>query len=322
MPLDGVRLVFEQQLDETRLAARRLCRTPGFALAAILTLALGIGAATSVLSVAYGVLFAPLPVRDAAHVVVMWGHNPNKQPEHFPLSGPEYMAFAREARSFSHIAAVDYQGALPRLVQLGDTAASIRAAMVTGDFFEVLGARPLIGRLLRPDDDVYGTPAAIVLSEPLWRTAFGADPSIVGKVTKVYTNPVRIVGVLAGALDYPRGAQMWGSYTAIWPKSDTTPGLQGFHDIVARLAPGMSPVTSRQELAAFFARPAEPHSGARLVAGQYLQPVAEPITDAIVGDVRHPSRTTLPIDHKRARPDRTLTLGPLARSVRHANHHA
>ena len=154
------------QMHDLRIAARGLRRTPGFTVAAVLTLALGIGAATSVFSVAYSILLAPLPIRDAKNVVVMWGYNPNKQPEHFPLSGGEFTAFARDSRSFARIGAIDYHASLPRLVQFGDTAATIRAAMVTGDFFPVLGARPIVGRLLQPEDDAFGAPFHLT-GEPL-----------------------------------------------------------------------------------------------------------------------------------------------------------
>jgi len=271
-------------------AIRALARTPGFSAAVILTLALGVAAATSVASVAYSVLLAPLPIRDANRVVDLWGDNPTKQPKHFPLSGEEYKAFAREARSFSAIAAMDYQGTLPRLVQFGDTVASIPAALVTGSFFDVLGARPLVGRLLRPQDDVFGAPFAGVLSERLWRTAYGADPHIVGKTTKFYLREMTIVGVVAGGLDFPHGAELWASSPNYGHAQDTLPG---FFDVIGRLAPGKTPSDAQNELGAFLSRADEPHSGARRLVGQSLRPIAMPIVDAIVGDVRPVLRIVL-----------------------------
>jgi putative ABC transport system permease protein len=269
--------------QDTALAFRSLRRHPGFSIAVILTLALGVAAVTSVASVAYSVLLAPLPIHDAARVVELWGDNPNRQPAHFPLSGEEFRAFTRETKSFSAVAAMDYQATLPRLVQLGDTAVTIPSALVTGSFFEVLGARPLIGRLLRPDDDRYGAPFAAVISEHLWRTMYGADPNIVGTTTRFYIREMTIVGVVAGNLDFPRGAELWASAPNYSRARDTLPG---FFDVIARLAPGASAAAARAELGAFLARPDEPHSGARRIVGQFLRPAAVPILERIVGDVR------------------------------------
>lgn len=273
----------EEWLRDVRLAVRGLRRTPAFSVAAVLTLALGIGATTSVLSVWYSVLVAPLPLRDPARVVVMWGDNPTKQPEHIPLSGGEYTAFAREARSFSRIAAVDYQGTLPRLIQFGDTVASVPAALVTGTFFDVLGARPLVGRLLRPEDDRYGEPFVGVISERLWRRAYGSDPSVIGTKTKFYLRKMTIVGVVAGNVDYPSGAELWGSWPNYAQVKDTLPG---FVDVVGRLAPDATVAGARAELGAFLSRPEEPHSGARRLLGNIVRPVAVPVAEAVVGTVR------------------------------------
>src|SRR5665213_3635101 len=98
----------ESLRQDFRVALRSLRRAPTFTIAAVLTLALGIGAATSVFSVAYGILLKPLPLRDPSTLVVLWAHNPTLQPEHFPLWGEEYKALARESQSFSRTAIYEY----------------------------------------------------------------------------------------------------------------------------------------------------------------------------------------------------------------------
>ena len=272
----------EQRAQDARVAARGLRRTPGFAVAAVLTIALGVAAATSVITVTEGVLFAPLPVINADRVVVLYGHNPSKQPEHFPLAGFEYTAFARETRTLSMTAAVEYHGAAVGFLHLGDTVVTLRGAGVTGNFFDVVGARPILGRLLEPADDRHIVPTPAVISERFWRSAFGRDPAVVGRVMQLGLTPVQIVGVADGRLDYPRGSEIWFSYRSRFPTTDTLPG---FHDVIGRLAPGMTSRNAQDELGAFLARPDEPHSGARLLAG-FLQPTAKPIRDVIVGDIR------------------------------------
>lgn len=277
---------------ELRFASRRLRRAQGFAVTTTLTLALGIGSISAVLSVVYAVLLSPLPVRDAHRVLALWADNPSHQPAHIPLDWQELQAFARETRTLSQVAAVDYHGTLPRLVQFGDTVASIPAALVTGGFFDVLGAKPLLGRLLRPEDDRYGAPFVAVISERLWRSAYGADPHVIGRRTRFYLRDMTIVGVVAGALDFPRGAEMWASYPNYVQARDTLPWY-AFFDVVGRLAPGASPSVTQQELGAFLARPDEPHSGARKLLGNSLRPVVQPIRDVIVGDVRPLLRVVL-----------------------------
>jgi predicted permease len=265
------------------LALKNLRRNAAFALAAILILGLGTASVTSVASIAYTVVAAPLPVRDASSVVVLGIVNPTKQPPHFPLSGGEYLAFARESRTLSAVAAMDYRRTLPRLITVGDTVVSIPAALVTGNFFDVVGARPLLGRLLRPADDGYGAPFVGVISEHLWRTLYNADPHVVGTTTKFYLHQITIVGVVAGVLDFPRGAELWGSFPNYVGAKDTLPG---FYDVIGRLAPGNTASSAQNEFQAFLMRKSEPHSAARLLVGQDVRATATPLLDELVGNVR------------------------------------
>ncbi len=240
----------EQRVQDVRIALRGLRRAPGFAIGALTTIALGIAATTSVFSVAYSVLFAPLPIRDANRVVVLYGHNPTGQPEHIPLFGAEYTTFARETRTLSKTAAFQYAGALPGFLHLGDTIATIRGALVTGAFFDVLGAHPLVGRLLRPDDDLPVTPMPAVISERYWRTHFASDTAVVGLTTQLGLAIISIVGGVAGGLDFPRGSDLWLSYRSQFPVKDSLPG---YHDVIGRLASGATIESARSELGAFFA---------------------------------------------------------------------
>ena len=271
--------------QDFRIAVRSLWRAPGFAVAAILTLALGIGAATSVFSVAYGILVSPLPMRDPSRLVVLWAHNPTLQPEHFPLWGEEYKAFRREAQSFSATAIYEYHGSIERPAQVGDTAITVGTNFVSGTFFDLLGVQPRAGRLLRPDDDVFGAQPVAVISEGLWRRAFGADPAAVGRTMRLYAKEFTIVGVVPGGFDVPRGAQVWTSTQSPY-RASTGDTLQGFYDVIGRLKPGATAHQAQAELGAFLLRATEPHSGARQMVGNTLQPVAHSIADVIVGDVR------------------------------------
>ncbi len=157
--------------------------------------------------------------------------------------------------------------------------------MVSGAFFDVLGVRPRLGRLLRPDDDVFGVQPVAVIGEAFWRRAFGADPTVIGKTVTLFAKKIAIVGVAPSGLDVPRGTEIW-TPTQVPYRVSSGDTLQGFYDVIGRLQPGASEQQVLSELGAFLQRPGEPHSGARQMLGNTLEPVAQPLADVIVGDVR------------------------------------
>ena len=134
--------LFEELGRDSRYARESLRRAPGFASGVILTLALGIATATAALSVANRILREPLPVRDERRVLVMWANNPTTSPAHIPLWGAQYQSFARATRTFASVAGVDYNGAWPRALWIGDSTRAAMSVMVTGNFFETLGSDP------------------------------------------------------------------------------------------------------------------------------------------------------------------------------------
>lgn len=268
--------------QDLRFALRNLLRTPGFTVAAVLTLALGIGAATSVFSVAYGVLLAPLPFRDPSQLYVLHANNPTGQPSHFPLSGEEFKAFAREQKDAAQMGAYFYYGATETFVRFADTSAVVAVATVTGGLFDVLGAHPQVGRLLRPDDDISGSPWVVVASDGFWRRAFGGSPSIVGAKITVNSRPTTIVGVAPPGLALPAGTDLWLS-SAYLTRGDT---LGSFFDVVARFNRGTTVSHLSTSLGAFLRSKTEPHSGPEQQLQSILTPVVLPLSDVMLGDVR------------------------------------
>src|SRR5712671_6662666 len=128
-------------LTDIRAGIRGLRRTPGFAITAILTLALGIGLATAVFTVADALLLRRLPVRDQDRLVVLWGQAPDRT-YNYPFGLDDARAFARQTRSLERVAFFSYYGAGPKPIRDGDQISSLRRALVSGEFFDVLGARP------------------------------------------------------------------------------------------------------------------------------------------------------------------------------------
>ena len=262
-------------MNDLRFAFRSLRRTPGFVLTAILTLALGIGLASAVFTVADALLLRRLPIRDQDRVVVLWGER-RDQAYTYPLGINDARAFERGSRSLERVASFAYEGSWPTPIRDGDQIYRLHGALVSGEFFDVLGAQPVLGRLLRPADDVWGAAPVVVLSYGAWQWRFGGDPHILGRQIVTYTDNVThtIVGVMPQGLEYPRGTEVWAPIMrAIPPKSLSFGAVY----LIGRLASGRGPVDARDELTAFYARPeGSPwernthgvvHSLARLVLG-------------------------------------------------------
>src|SRR5437879_5093545 len=146
-----------------RHALRSLARTPGFALTAILTLALGIGLATAVFTVADALLLRRLPVPDQDRLVVLWGQAPDRGFD-YPFTLDEAREFARRTRSLAPVAFFAYEGAWPTPIRDGGRISRLHRALVSGEFFDVLGAQPVLGRALQAGDDVVGAAPVLVLS--------------------------------------------------------------------------------------------------------------------------------------------------------------
>src|SRR5881396_2853526 len=236
-------------------ACRRLARTPGFALTAILTLALGIGLATAVFTVADALLLRRLPVRDQDRLVVLWGQAPDRGFD-YPFTLDEAREFARRTRSLTQVAFFGYEGAWPRPIRDGERISRLRGALVSGEFFDVLGAQPVLGRALHAGDDVVGAAPVVVLSHGIWQRQFGGDAKVLGRQIVTYGTGVAytIVGVMPQGLDYPRGADMWAPLVPARTRPGTDSTVADV-EVIGRLRPGAIAAHARAELTAFYGRP-------------------------------------------------------------------
>ena len=185
-------------VQDVRLAARRLGRTPGFTLLALATLALGIGANTALFSVVHAVLLKPLPFSKPDELYAIWSRHTST--DRYPFSLPEFCDYRDGARSLAEAAALtNWSGNLA-----GEGATErIPGLRVSGNFFEMLGAVPALGRTLRPADDAPGNEKVVVLSHRLWQRRFGGDPGVVGRPVTLNGEPYTVVGVLAASFPLP-----------------------------------------------------------------------------------------------------------------------
>src|SRR5262249_76887 len=217
--------------------------------AALAILGLGIGTAVAVFTVFRAVLFQQIPVSDPDRVLVMYTY---RDPAvEFGLIKTDLKVIKRESRTLREVGGYAHWGTSQGPLVDGDRTLTLGRVVVTGSFFDVLGARPAAGRLLRPEDDVVGAAPALVISYQNWQRWFGGDPKVVGHQLYEPCSQLTytIVGVAAAGLDFPNGAGYW----LPWPSPDT--GNAGFSTIaIARLAPGATPAAAASEFVSIIKR--------------------------------------------------------------------
>jgi len=225
-------------LQDVRYALRSLRRHPVFAITAILTLALGIGANTAIFSAVYGVLLRPLPYPEPDRLLTVWGHHASIGRETASL--PDFLDW-RQARSFSGMAA--RANATYTVTGTGEPQV-VSGALVSPNYFRVLGAPVPQGRDFR-DEEERGAARVAVLSEGYWRRAYGGRADVVGRQITLNGIPYTIVGAGARGLAVPEDVDIWTPL-----QIDTTLGRRNdFLQVLGRLAPGATPETAATELA-------------------------------------------------------------------------
>ena len=215
-------------LHSLRIAFRSLRRRPGFSCLAIVTIALGAGANAAVSAVAYSVLVKPLPYARPEQVVAVW-------PARF-MTQVDLRYLREHARGLAHVSAVA-PGWTFSLTGAGDPS-RITVDRVSGDLFETLGTQPVLGRMMRADEDRPGSPKVLVLSHRFWRTRFGGDPSVVGRTVRIDDQPHEIIAVMPSSFEVlTTRVDAWAALPA---------DRAAFYDrlnfsmLVGRLAPGVT----------------------------------------------------------------------------------
>ncbi len=191
--------------QDVRFALRTLIKRPGFALVAILTLALGIGANSAIFSVINGVLLKPLPFHEPENVIKLW----ESMAGGFQgtISPPNLKDWREQNTVFTKIAAFQYQNFG---LQSKDSPERVRAATVSPEFFDVLGVQPHLGRVITDGEDQDGKHRVAVLSHQLWQDKFAADPGVAGKAILLGGENYTVIGVMPASFRYPsRTTELW-----------------------------------------------------------------------------------------------------------------
>jgi putative ABC transport system permease protein len=229
---------------DVRYSARLLRRSPGFTLAALAALALGLGATTAIFSVVDAVLLKPLPFPRADRLLVIWEKNQNKVK--LLVAGGNFLEWQQQTRLLE--AAGAFQDVHVNLTEGPNghlDPEELRAQRISAGLLPLLGVQPVVGRLFRPDEDQPGRTTSALLSDSLWRRRFGADRSIAGKSIRLNDKSYTVVGVL------PPGFRVFDTAADVWiplgmDPGDTRVNHGRFLIVLARMRPG---VTLRQERA-------------------------------------------------------------------------
>ncbi|HET9702978.1 MAG TPA: ABC transporter permease [Vicinamibacterales bacterium] len=192
---------FETLGADLRYGARALLKHPGYALLAVLTLGLGIGANTAIFSVINGVLLKPLPYEHGDRLVVLQQSRPLSGQPQVGVAIAEYFDYRSRADVFDGL--VEYHQMNFDLINRGEPD-RVSTGVVSHNFFDLLGIKPIVGRTFVQSDDVQGAEAVLLLSHTYWRTKFGGDPNIVGQVFEMNDRPHRVIGVLPNVPHYPQ----------------------------------------------------------------------------------------------------------------------
>ncbi len=265
--------------NDLRHAFRLLLREPGFTIAAVLTLALGVGGNVAVFAVVEAVLLHPLPYPDADRLVIVRHRNTQTGVTKPDIALGDYVDLSQRQSVFESLPSY---GA-PRLTLYGmEEPIQVQALAGTAELLETLGARPALGRLLTKDDSRKNAPPVIVLSHEFWKSRFASDPTVIGRGLKLGAQEGQVVGVVQPGFRFPPNART----DLILPMEmrTTAPAARksGWAYSVARLKPGVSLKEADANLKTISGQLAKEFPRANQGSEYY----ALPLRDALVGDTK------------------------------------
>lgn len=247
----------ETFFQDLRYSARMLLKNPGFTAISVMSLALGIGANTTIFSFVNGLMFRPPAIADSGRLLEVWQHNStrgNGIGSHMQLSYPDYEYYRDHNHVFTGMGALTAEGSVVTWNRAGEGEA-LQSALVSANFFSLVGIKPALGRTFLPDEDQAASPVAVVvLSHSLWQQRLGSDPAIVGKTLSLNGRTFSVIGVAPAGFT----SIIMGSAPDLWiPMAmhfATNPGLklgerhQHWLIGIGRLKPGVSPAQARADL--------------------------------------------------------------------------
>ena len=266
-------------IQDLHFGLRILSKSPGFAIVAVLTLALGIGANTAIFSVVYGVLLDPLPYQDPSRLIFLNETTPLVGT--VSVSDPNFLDWRSQSHTFSQLAAVHEVGFNLSGISQPE---SISGEAVSPNFLSLLGVRPFLGRDFDASEEKSGAAPVVMLSYSLWQSHFGSDPAAFGRTVLFDGRSFTIIGVLPANFRWVEKVQFLepiGTWLATNPEA-TERGARGDMVVIGRLAPATNLAAARSEMEGIASRLAKQYPGTNDQFGVLLRPIRE----AFVGDMR------------------------------------
>src|SRR6476620_6766472 len=273
---------------DLRFAVHSLARTPGLACAVILTLALGIGANAAIFTLVRGVLLRPLVNADEDRLIYIRQSAPGLGVENTTFSVPEIHDLRANVKTLTSLG--DFSTIGFTMIGLGEPR-EVRAGVVGGSYFEVMGLHPVLGRLLDGRDDGPNAAGAAVLTYRFWTTTLGSDPNVIGKTIRLGTREATIVGVLEPSVPYPSETEIIANVVTSPHHLSATMVTGRVHrmtELFGRLADGVTLETAKGELRGIHAAIVKAHPEA-------YSPKADFRIDAVQlrDQITSPARTVL-----------------------------
>jgi predicted permease len=266
-------------LRDIRYALRSLRRSPAFTTAAIVTLALGIGATSAIFSCVYALLFRSLPFKDAGKLIALAEIHP-QVPGGIEATFPDYQDWRAQQHSFTQVAA--YSTLNPETVSLviNGRPSQVHRVLASGNFFSLLGITPLIGRTINELDDHPGSDHVALLSASAWARYFGKDPAVLGRSVNLNGTAFSIIGVLPPGTAFPSEGEVWLPLSLL---DQETRASRVWHSVrvLGRLRPGIGLSEAGADLQAIAARLAAAYPATNRNVGVLLSPLREKLVGSL-----------------------------------------
>src|ERR1043166_3789533 len=263
-------------IKDLRYAVRSMLHKPGFALIAVVTLALGIGGSTAIFTVVNAALLRGLPYKSPDRLYHLFESTPQKEFAQREFSYPDYQDY-QQNQVLDGLAA--YSGGGGIMSGRGESE-RVFAPGATANFFSVLGVEPILGRTFQPGEDKQGAPPTVVLTYPMWQRRFGGDPSIVGQALTINGTSYTVIGVLPASFQFAlRQNDMWRAYQP----SDAQLQRRSLHgtNLIGRLKPGVTPAQAQAELSVIATRIEQQNKDSHANTGLKIVPLQEQVVGPV-----------------------------------------
>jgi putative ABC transport system permease protein len=263
---------------DLRFAFRNLGKHPTFAVVAVITIALGIGANTAIFSVVNGVLLRDLPYDAPEELVRIWSTNMERGVALEFMSPPDIADYQSQNQTFADMAA--YSEAELAMIDRNESAIKVTGTWAGDNLFSVLGTNAVVGRTFLPEDGEAGAPKVMVLANGFWQSRFGGDPGVIGESLVVEEDTYTVVGVMPPGFDFPGNSSFWlNRYLLAYPGR-----YARWMDVVGRMGPGVDIEAARADFLGIAGRLEEQYPGTNRAYSTTLIPLHE----AVVGETRTP----------------------------------